>query len=38
MSIRVLVADDEVIVRAGFRLLLSSRHDIDVVCEAINWL
>ena len=38
MSIRVLVADDEAIVRAGFRLLLSSRHDIDVVCEASNGL
>ena len=30
MSIRVLVADDESIVRAGFRLLLSGKHDIEV--------
>src|SRR5512145_516465 len=34
MSIRVLVADDQSIVRAGFRLLLSGNDDIDVVAEA----
>ncbi|HXV58179.1 MAG TPA: response regulator transcription factor [Gaiellaceae bacterium] len=38
MSIRVLVADDESIVRAGFRLLLSGKRDIDVVAEASNGL
>ena len=38
MSIRVLVADDQSIVRAGFRLLLSSNDDIDVVAEASNGL
>ena len=38
MSIRVLVADDQSIVRAGFRLLLSGNDDIDVVAEASNGL
>jgi DNA-binding NarL/FixJ family response regulator len=34
--IRVLLADDQVLVRAGFRLLLESAHDITVVGEAAN--
>lgn len=34
MTIRVLVADDHAMVRAGFRLLLSGEEDIDVVGEA----
>ena len=36
MTIGVLVADDEELVRTGLRLILDSEQDIEVVGEATN--
>ena len=36
MSIRVVVADDQALVRAGFRVLVDSAADLEVVAEAAN--
>jgi DNA-binding NarL/FixJ family response regulator len=36
VSIRVLIADDQALVRAGFRLVLENHDDVEVVAEASN--
>ncbi len=36
MTVRVLIVDDQALVRAGFRMILDSQPDIEVVGEAAN--
>ena len=36
MSIRVLIADDQAMVRAGFRMILEMQNDMEVVGEAAD--
>ena len=36
MSVRVLIADDQAMVREGFSVLLGAQPDIEVVGEAID--
>ena len=36
MTIRVLIADDQALVRAGFRMILDAEPDIEVVGEAAD--
>ena len=36
MTIRVVLADDQALVRGGFRMILESEPDIEVVGEAEN--
>ncbi|WP_158847827.1 response regulator transcription factor [Saccharothrix deserti] len=36
MTIRVLLADDQALIRAGYKMILDSEPDIEVVGEAVN--
>jgi DNA-binding NarL/FixJ family response regulator len=36
MSVRVLIADDQALVRSGFRMIVETRSDLEVVGEAEN--
>jgi YesN/AraC family two-component response regulator len=36
MSVRVLIADDQQLIRDGFRMILAAEPDIDIVAEARN--
>ena len=38
MSVRLLIADDQALVRAGFRMILDAEDDIDVIGEATDGL
>ena len=38
MTIRVLVVDDQALVRTGFRMIVDAEHDIDVIAEAADGL
>jgi len=36
MSVRILIADDQALVRAGFKMILDAEDDLDVVGEACD--
>ena len=36
MTVRILIADDQALVRAGFQMILDAEDDIDVVGEAVR--
>ena len=36
MSVRVLIVDDQALVRTGFRMILEAERDVEVVGEAVN--
>ena len=36
MTIRVLIADDQEIIRSGLKMILNGQPDIDVIAEAAN--
>ena len=36
MTIRVVIADDQGMVRSGFSVLLNAQPDIEVIGEAVN--
>ena len=36
MTIRILIADDQQLVRSGFRMILESEDDLEVVAEAAD--
>jgi DNA-binding NarL/FixJ family response regulator len=38
VSIRVLIADDQALVRAGFRMILDAEEDLEIIGEATNGL
>ena len=38
MSVRLLIADDQALVRAGFRMILDAEDDLEVVGEAVDGL
>jgi DNA-binding NarL/FixJ family response regulator len=38
MSVRVLIADDQALVRAGFKMILDAEDDLEVVGEAVDGL
>ncbi len=38
MSVKILIADDQALVRAGFRMILDAEDDLDVIGEAPDGL